>query len=49
MVRQAENLSSVMVEKENICEDSMKTVGKVASGIYVFGTSHLTVNFNFKS
>ena len=38
-----------MLEKENICEDAMKALSKMASGTSFQGASHFTVNFNIKS
>ena len=42
-----------MPEKENICEDAMKAVCKMASEPLMIssfqGASHFTVNFNIKS
>ena len=38
-----------MPEEENICEDAMKAVCKMASGMSLQGASHFTVNFNIKS
>ena len=41
--------STLVPEKENICENVIKAVSKMASGMSFQGASHFTVNFNIKS
>ena len=42
-VPQAENLSTLVPEKENICEDAMRAVGKIACGMSVQGAYHTSL------